>query len=192
MRDDPEVIALVEGARAGDKAAWDQIVERFASLVWSICWRYRLTQAEVEDVSATVWLGLVEHLDTLRVPAALPGWLATTTQRECIRSLKAKERQIPVDDLESVDREAPAADSWLVVEERRVALRSAFAQLSGRCQRLLGLLFADPPATYTRISQETGMPVGAIGPTRQRCLERLREQPAIRALGEDPAWAERS
>ena len=92
MRDDPSVIMLVERARDGDQRAWDQIVERYAPLVWSICARYQLNRADIDDVGQTVWLLLVEQLGNLRVSAALPGWLATTTQRECLRVLRAARR----------------------------------------------------------------------------------------------------
>ena len=89
MRDDPSVADLVTSARNGDKQAWDGLVERYAPLIWSICHRYRLAGADAEDVGQAVWLHLVEHLDNLRDPYALPGWLATTTRRECCRVLRA-------------------------------------------------------------------------------------------------------
>src|SRR5260370_40419673 len=83
MRDDPQVTDLVTRARKGDQQAWDAIVERYAPLIWSICRRYRLSDADAEDVGQIVWLRLVDQLDNLRDPAALPGWLVTTTRREC-------------------------------------------------------------------------------------------------------------
>src|SRR5579872_5677610 len=89
MRDDPTVIALVTRAVNSDKDAWNEIVERYAPLVWSICARYQLKTQDIEDVGQTVWLLLVEQLGKLREPAALPGWLATTTQRECLRVVTA-------------------------------------------------------------------------------------------------------
>ena len=85
MRDDPTVVALVTRARDGDKDAWDELVERYAPLVFSVCRRYRLAPPDIDDVGQSVWLRLVEHLPGLREPAALPGWIATTTQRECFR-----------------------------------------------------------------------------------------------------------
>ena len=87
VRDDPSVVALVTRAAGADERAWNELVDRYAPLVWSICVRYQLGGADIEDVGQTVWLGLVEQLanEKLREPAALPGWLATTTQRECLR-----------------------------------------------------------------------------------------------------------
>src|ERR1700678_4360962 len=92
MRDDPYVVALVTRAAGSDQGAWNELVERYAPLVWAICNRYRLSNHDIEDVGQTVWLLLVEHLGKLREPAALPGWLATTTSRECQRALTAARR----------------------------------------------------------------------------------------------------
>src|ERR1700727_3870992 len=85
MRDDPSVVALVRRASGGDQDAWSELVERYAPLVYTICARYRLSTHDVEDVGQSVWLLLVEQLGKLREPAALPGWLATTTAHECLR-----------------------------------------------------------------------------------------------------------
>ncbi len=92
MRDDPSVADLLRRARNGQKQAWDELVERYAPLVWSICRRYRLGRADADDVSQCVWLRLVDQLAAIREPAALAGWLATTTQRECGRVLRAARR----------------------------------------------------------------------------------------------------
>jgi RNA polymerase sigma factor (sigma-70 family) len=180
VRDDPSVVDLVVQARGGNKAAWDQIVTRYASLVWSVCHRHGLSGADAEDVGGGVWLRLVEHLDTIREPAALPGWIATTTQRECLQLLRNRKRQIPVDDPQVPDDTSPASDHWLLIEEREDALRRAFAGLQPRCQQLLSMLFADPSTPYLVISTTLEMPIGAIGPNRKRCLDRLRQD---RALG---------
>src|SRR5215468_6167396 len=89
MRDDPYLIGLVTRARTGDQRAWDALVDRYAPLIWSICRRYRLGRADAEDVAQSVWLRLADQLDQIRDPAALAGWLATTTGRECGRVLRA-------------------------------------------------------------------------------------------------------
>ncbi|MFI5682953.1 RNA polymerase sigma factor [Streptomyces sp. NPDC051636] len=187
MRDDPAVVDLVLRARDGDGKAWDGIVERYASLIWSVCRRYGLTGSDADDVAGSVWLRLVEYLDTLRDPAALPGWLARTTQRECLQALGARKRQVPVDDpgLENHSvsgGEAGGLDSDLLRAERRHALRTAFAELPARCRELLGMLFADPPLPYAEISTALDLPVGAIGPNRRRCLERLRRSRTLAAF----------
>src|SRR5215469_11125671 len=78
--DGSAVIDLVTSARGGDRQAWDALVERYAPLIWSICRKYRLGRADAEDVGQSVWLHLVDQLGTIREPAALAGWLATTTR----------------------------------------------------------------------------------------------------------------
>lgn len=183
VRDDQSVVDLVVNARNGDQFAWDQIVERYAPLVWAMCQRFRLSRADADDVGACVWLRLVERLNTIRQPAALPGWLATTARNECLRVVRVKARETLVDDHERISADTdPSADSWLLAQERLIALRTAFAGLSERCRRLLELLFADPPTPYDEVSHVLGIPVGTIGPTRQRCLGKLRASPALAAL----------
>lgn len=182
--DDDQLVAdLVAKARDGDQRAWDQIVERYASLVWAVCRRHRLSRADADDVGACVWLRLVERLDTIREPAALPGWLATTTRRECLRVLRRKDREMPVDDHQDLaDDETPSAADFVLAQERQIALRTAFAELPERCRELLELLFTGASTSYDEISETLGIPVGTIGPTRQRCLSKLRERPALAAL----------
>ena len=185
-RGDPVVTGLVTRARNGDRQAWDQLVDRYASLVWSICRRHRLEAADAHDAAQTVWLNLVDHLDSLRDPAALPGWLATTTQRECGRILRAARRPCNAAYARAAqtipDEHARAAEQDLLAAERHAALREAFGQLPPGCQQLLTLLTADPPVSYAKISAKLGIPAGSIGPTRRRCLDKLRRHPAITAL----------
>jgi len=191
MRDAPQVTDLVTRARNGDKQAWDGLVERYAPLIWSICRRYRLDGADAEDVSRAVWLLLAEHLDNLRNPSALPGWLATTTRRECSRALRAA-GTLPAAGqvLENMpDEQTATAEDELLMAERDATLREAFARLPLRCQRLLGMLVADPPVSYTEISASLGIPVGSIGPSRRRYLDKLRCDPAIARLISDEAVA---
>src|SRR5215475_4285267 len=130
MRDDPPVTGLLMRARHGDTQAWDALVERYAPLVWSICRRHRLGGAGAEDVSQHVWLHLVAQLDSLRDPAALAGWLATTTRRECFRALR-KARRTRTDghvlDAENIpDNQTGMAEHELLIAERHAALREAF------------------------------------------------------------------
>ncbi|HEY7594669.1 MAG TPA: sigma-70 family RNA polymerase sigma factor [Actinophytocola sp.] len=188
MRDDPAVVDLVHRAAGGDQAAWDAIVARYAPLVWGICRRHRLSDMDADDVGANVWLRLVERLGTIKEPAALPGWLATTTRNECLQVLRAKRRHVPVENAEFRDEEGPPSDEWLLTQERHIALRAALESLSDRCRHLLTLLFGEPPTPYIAISDSLGMPVGAIGPSRARCLDALRRSPALTSL-RDPAPA---
>lgn len=137
---------------------------------------------DADDVAGTVWLRLVANVTAIRDPEALPGWIVTTTRRECLQLLRDRTRQVARETEEMADILAPGPDSRLLVDERRDALREAIDGLSGRDQQLLSLLFADPPIPYAEISVRLGMPIGAIGPTRQRCLARVRKSPGIAAL----------
>jgi RNA polymerase sigma factor (sigma-70 family) len=183
---DCSVSDLVARARSGDRQAWDALVERYAPLIWSICRRHRLGQADADDVGQSVWLRLLDQLDRVREPAALPGWLSTTTRRECLRVLSAAQgphATIYALDVESLpDQRAGTADQELLAAERHAALRAAFTQLPPNGQQLLALLTADPPMPYADISAQLGIPVGSIGPTRSRYLDKIRRHPAIAAL----------
>ena len=182
----PSVTDLVARARGGDRRAWDALVERYTPLILTICRKYRLDRVDAEDVDQSVWLHLVDYLDKIREPAALPGWLATTTRRECGRVLRAARGPHAVAcllDAQNIpDGQAEMAEQELLAAERQAALREAFTQLPAEWQQLMGMLIADPPAPYALISTRLGMPVGSIGPTRRRCLDRMRRHPAIAAL----------
>jgi RNA polymerase sigma factor (sigma-70 family) len=180
-RDYSVVADLVAGARNGDRQAWDALVERYAPLIWSICRRYGISGPAAEDVVQHVWLHLVESLNDLRDPAALPGWISTTTRRECCRIRRVQD--LMADDAQALenlpDHHAKTVEHELLMAERHATLREAFARLPLRFQRLLALLAADPPMPYAEISARLGIPVGSIGPNRSRSLDRLRRDPAI-------------
>jgi RNA polymerase sigma factor (sigma-70 family) len=183
MRDDPSVIALVRRVCDGDQEAWNEIVERYSPLVWGICARYQLSRTDTDDVGQGVWLMLVEHIANLRQPAALPGWLATTTRNECLRVLRTARRYdpdgLPADDLMPPDVDDSAIEEDLIEAELNVALRAAFAELQPGCHKLLSMLISDPPPSYAEVSSALGMRVGSIGPTRARCLDQLRRSPHL-------------
>ena len=190
------VTDLVTCARKGDKQAWDALVERYSPLIWSICRRHRLRDADAEDVGQNVWLHLVDQLDKIRDPAALPGWLATTTRRECLRVLRAARKPLTAGyrlDAQILPAEqARTAEQEPLVAERHAALREAFRALSPSDQRLIGLLLEDPPVPYAEISARLGIPAGSIGPTRRRCLDKLRRHRATAALLNTEAHTTRS
>jgi RNA polymerase sigma factor (sigma-70 family) len=172
-----EVRELVARAAAGDRTAWESLVQRYERLVWGVTRSHRLGDADAADVCQTTWMRLLEHLDDLRNPDALSGWLATTARHECLRVLRHQARQIPTEHDEMPEESVPSSlDARLLASESDAALWKAFATLSGRCQALLRLLAGDPPASYDDISLALGMPVGSIGPTRGRCLASLRTE----------------
>ncbi len=186
MPDDPLLSSLVTRARNGDKRAWDLLVERCAPIVWSICRLHGLSRQDADDVGQSVWLRLVERIDTLREPAALPGWLAGTTHNECSKVLRVARKPSARGyssgpETAPDDRLAPA-EHWLFIAERDTALREAFATLSPRCQHLLAMLAADPPVSRAEISATLGIAVGDIEPVRRRCLDAFRHSPALAAL----------
>jgi RNA polymerase sigma factor (sigma-70 family) len=180
------VATLVMRARNGDRQAWDALVDWYAPLIWSICRSHQLEAADAQDAAQNVWLKLVDHLDSLRDPAALPGWLATITRGECGRiprtARRPRDAGYPLATGTVPDDHAPAAEQDLLAAERHAALREAFGQLPAGCQQLLALLIDDPALSYAEISARLGIPAGSLGPTRRRCLDKLRGHPAITAL----------
>jgi RNA polymerase sigma factor (sigma-70 family) len=186
MKDDSGVIDLVTRARNRDKQAWDQLVERYAPLIWSICRRHELDGANAGVVGQNVWLQLVNHLETLQDPAALAGWLATTTRRECSRVLHAKQGSHAAGytpEVESIpDERVETTDQELLGAEHHAALRQAFGDLPAFSQQLIILLAQDPPVPHAEISARLGIPIGSIGPSRSRSLDKLRRHPAVAAL----------
>jgi RNA polymerase sigma factor (sigma-70 family) len=175
-----DVAALVRAAAAGDERAWSALVDRFSKLVWAIARNHRLGADDAAEVSQTTWLRLAEHIDRLQDPSKVGGWLATTARHESLRVLRAAGRQIPMgDDMPEPDQPAPAIDEELLRNERDRMLWQAFSRLPARDQALLRLLISDPMPSYEEIGAAMGMPVGSVGPTRARCLERLRREAEV-------------
>ena len=169
--------ALVEAARNGDQAAWDALVASHGSRVWAVARAHRLGSADAEDVFQVTFLRLVTHIDTLREPGRVGAWLATTARHECLRVLRRSGRAVPSGDdrvLDSADPLLPPLETRLVEGERQAALHVALGRLPERCQRLLRVLMADPEPSYEEVGRALEMPIGSIGPTRGRCLKRLR------------------
>ena len=177
---------LMSRVKTGDRQAWDALVERYAPLIWSICRIYRLNGTDAQDVGQRVWLHLVAHVGEIREPAALPGWLVTTTRRECARALRSACQELPGErmlDVENIAAEKDrTAEDELLAAERHAALREALTSLPPAWQRLMAMLAADPPVPYAEISSRLSIAVGSIGPTRARCLDRIRRHPAIASL----------
>ena len=185
MHNPGTVPELVAAAVQGDQEAWNQIVARYMPLVSSVMSKYRLTAEDAQDVSQTLWLRLVEHLSEIREPRALPAWIVTTTRNEALRVLATRQRCVLVDPQTGSDLETPdhcELDDELLREERQQALRDGLAELKPHHRELLVLLMTDPPMSYEQISQQLGISVGSIGPTRARALEQLRSTSALKGL----------
>jgi RNA polymerase sigma factor (sigma-70 family) len=192
---DDELADLLTRAADGQQAAFDALVDRFAGLVWRIAINHRLRPADAADVSQTVWLRLVEQLGRIREPERLGAWLATTARHECLAVLRKGSRSVPSEEATfeismprnvlTASAAGPEGSERLEADERKVALRAAFADLDDRCRLLLALLHDDPPATYEEITVALDMPIGSIGPTRQRCLGKLRNHPALARISGD-------
>jgi len=183
--DDSPVPRLVAAALDGDQESWNRLVDRYTPLVLSVVRRYRLNGSDAEDVVQTVWLRLVEQLGRIREARALPGWILTTASHECLHVLKGHRRAVPTDLSDEGwpdGAEEPPVDTDLLVAERHAALLAALAELPERQRGLLLLLLHDPPLSYEEIGRRLGVPVGSIGPTRARALERIRSNAAAQGL----------
>jgi RNA polymerase sigma factor (sigma-70 family) len=168
---------LVARASRGDQQAWRELVDRFSRLVWSVARSHRLDHADASDVCQTTWLRLAEHLHTLRDPARLPGWLATTARRESLRVIAGRRRETPDPMPGEPDPDPSYGPEVLVlIEDRDTRLWQAFDTLSDRCQQLLKILSSTPELSYQEVSEVLQWPIGSIGPTRGRCLEILRRR----------------
>ncbi len=177
----PDVAELVRRAAEGDHPAWEGLVDQFGRLIWSITVEFKLAESDAADVVQTTWLRLLEHIDRINYPDRVGSWLAATARNECLRSLAARKKLVLGHDEAELDYVAvveavavPEVDERLLADERDQVVREALSALPGRWQRLLEMLMADPPVPYTEISDQLGLPIGSIGPTRGRCLERLR------------------
>ena len=177
-----DVGCLVQEAAAGQQDAWDALVDRFAGLVWAIARGHGLSVADAADVSQTTWLKLAEHLHRIREPERIGGWLSTTARNESLRVRRVSRRHVTVATVTELpdDPAVSSADCRLLESERDAALWQAFDNLPAPCKVLLRTLMADPAPSYVEVSAALGMPIGSIGPRRNRCLDRLRKQAVLR------------
>ena len=176
---------LVEACRAGDEGAWQALVERYGALILSVPRRYGLHAAESDDVFAEVCLSLVRSLENLRDAKALPQWLATRATWEAARKL----RRAPPPDLPPLTGAAPPDEFAVMLEEEQI-VREALASISERCRKLLELLYFERSSpSYDEIAARMDMPRGSLGPTRKRCLAKLRTRLTDRLGGDVSAEA---
>ena len=175
-----ELETMLLAAARGDDASWNALVARFSARVRTVARLHRLSAHDVEDVLQTTWLRLLEHIGSLREPAALGAWLDTTARRESLRVIRRAGRERPTDvALRGDEAAAPVRECELVEAERRAALAAGVRRLPPAQRRLIGRLLAYPAASYAEISESLDTPIGSIGPTRARSIARLRRDPEL-------------
>jgi RNA polymerase sigma factor (sigma-70 family) len=167
--------ALVAGSLRGDPAAWRALVVQFDGLVRATIRSYRIHGADADDTAQNVWLRVVEKLDRVNQPERIAAWLVTTTRRECLATLRRRQRELPVEEIRDVilDPAGSPEEDALAGDVRR-ALGGALAGLTERRRAVLAALFLEPIDGYAAVSRSTGVPIGSIGPTRARALAELR------------------
>lgn len=161
---------------AGDAAGLDDLVALMTPVLWHVVRAYRLPPDAAEDVVQTAWLALVRRRTTIMDPAAVGGWLTTTARREAWRVAKAGQSAVPVED-EVLASRLPAdrsAEATAVEADTRARLWAVIDALPERCQRLLRVVAFERRPDYQSLASDLGMPIGSIGPTRGRCLAKLR------------------
>jgi RNA polymerase sigma factor (sigma-70 family) len=176
----------LDRARAGEIAALDEVVRELNPLLWHVARAQGLDPVEAYDVVQTTWLELVRRLAEIRSPLSLTGWLVSTTKREAWQAIRRQRRVVESDELTELADAAPELDDRLVTGERDRVLWTHFQQLSQRCQELLRIVALVDRPDYTVVSEALAMPRGSIGPTRGRCLAKLRD-----LLLADPLWSTR-
>jgi RNA polymerase sigma factor (sigma-70 family) len=170
---------LTREAAAGGEDAWRTLVALLDPMLHSIARGYRLSEADADDVVQITWGRALLHLDRLDDPGAVAGWLAVTARREAMRTLQRGVRELPAAEPPEPACTAAAPDQETIERERCAELRAAITRLSGRQRELLTVLVNCPELSYEEVSETIGMPVGSIGPTRERAFERLRCDTAL-------------
>jgi len=176
---------LLERARAGDRESLRELVRALNPVLWRVARGQGLAAEDAADVVQTSWLELLRRLDEIRTPRAVTAWLITTTRREAWRRRQRSRRDVPDGGaaMETAVDPAPSPGERLIADERDRVLWTHFERLSGRCRDLLRIVAQVERPDYTVIAAAFGMPHGSIGPTRSRCLAKLRGM-----LLADPAW----
>jgi RNA polymerase sigma factor (sigma-70 family) len=178
IRREPDLTLLLERCKRSDAGAWSTLIDRFQALVYSVPKRMGLDEDDAGDVFQTTFQALLRSLDRIENADTLPKWLAVTASRESLRLKRVKGKTLLPDgiDLEEiVATEERSAEEMAVAESDALEVRRAVKRLSGRCRELLERLYFSDEGSYQQISEGMGLAIGAIGPTRARCLEKVRK-----------------
>lgn len=173
---------LLAAVREGDRGAWRELIAKYSSTVWAVARAHRLDSADAADVVQNTWLSLTENMNSIRNPAALPGWLSTTARRHSLRTIAAGRREVPVDEPRSPQLFTEGPETQVVTDAWNRALWRAFTLLPQRCQQVLRVLVHAPELSYEEVAVAVGVAPGSIGPTRGRCLQELRRKAALAGL----------
>ena len=170
---DPELVGLCLG---GDQAAWEALIERYRRLIYSIPNKFGFSPSDCNDVFQTVCVKLIEHLSDLKDETKVSAWLITTTTRHCIHVQSLGRRDVSdADGMEEAPDPTVSMEQIRLSSDRQQKVRDTIAEMPERCRRLLSLLYLDSGnPSYEEISVKMSMPVPSIGPTRARCLDKLR------------------
>lgn len=174
-KSDPELIA---DCLSGSASAWEALVERYRSLVYSIPIKYGIDGQDADDIFQSTWVRLLEKLPELRKHEKIRSWIITTVVRQCWRIRRKSRYELSLKDYNEEEQEFVISDTLidekLIELEQQHQMEVAFSRLPERCKRLLSyLFFRDPPASYKDISAEMGITFTSIAPTRSRCLDKL-------------------
>jgi RNA polymerase sigma factor (sigma-70 family) len=174
-----ELTAIARGAARGDEQAWHSLVTRMDRQLRGVARGFGLAPSDVEDAVQTTWLRALEHVARLNDPGAIAAWLVTTVRREAMRTLQRGTREVLVDGVPTDHRAEPSPESVVMARAQHCAVRDAVGRLGGRQRELMtSMLDCDTP-DYGYLSSSLRMPVGSIGPTRNRALTRLRADPRL-------------
>ncbi|HJB63165.1 RNA polymerase sigma factor [Microbacterium faecale] len=173
--------------RDGDARAMDELVREMTPVLWHIARSYSVSASVAEDVVQSTWLALVRKHDMIEDPAAVAGWLITTVRREAWRAAGRARRSVSEDDLERRLPPAASVEEEIVVREEEQHLWRAVHTLDDRCRRLLRVVAFSVRPDYENLAVELDMPVGSIGPTRRRCLTKLKKLLQESPIDCDPA-----
>ena len=185
---EPDLAALVRAGADGDTEALERLVTRFDRLLRGVTRSFGLSTWDADDVIQSTWLQFLQHGRALREPAALSGWLATTARRLSLRTLQRHVREQLTDDpCHFPVRDEVEPDDELLAAERRDALHGALSELPERHRSLMSMLVTSPQLSYEEVARRLAIPVGSIGPTRARSLDRLRRSSRLRALAAEGA-----
>jgi RNA polymerase sigma factor (sigma-70 family) len=179
------IAELVDAARQGSDDALGQLVTELSPMLWHVARAAGLSSHDAEDVLQTVWMRLVAHLDDIHTSAALTGWLVITARREAWRVRAVERRQLPAAQelFTELPDGGPGSEEQVIMDDQRHVLWAAVSRLSARCQELLRIVAFAPRPDYAAVAAELGLPVGSIGPTRGRCLAKLRALLGLDASG---------